>query len=69
MSKITLRKVGSSYVMTIPSELVQELHLKEGQKFEVTKVNGRLVLTSWASSNAPAAQHWRLALPLLIDGG
>jgi putative addiction module antidote len=45
MSKVALRKVGSSYVTTIPSELVQELHLKSGHKFEVTKENGRLVLT------------------------
>ena len=45
MSKVSLRKVGSSYVTTIPSELVQELHLKSGNKFEVTKENGRLVLT------------------------
>ena len=45
MSKVSLRKVGSSYVTTIPSELVKELHLKSGHKFEVTKENGRLVLT------------------------
>ena len=34
MSKVSLRKVGSSYVTTIPSELVQELHLVSN-KFEV----------------------------------
>lgn len=45
MSKISLRKVGSSFVTTIPSELVEELHLKAGQKFEVSKESGRLVLT------------------------
>jgi putative addiction module antidote len=45
MSKVSLRKVGSSYVTTIPSEVVKELHLKEGQMFEVGKENGRLVLT------------------------
>jgi putative addiction module antidote len=45
MSKVSLRKVGSSYVTTIPSEVVKELHLKEGQTFEVGKENGRLVLT------------------------
>ena len=44
MSKVSLRKVGSSYVTTIPSELVQELHLVSN-KFEVTKENSRLVLT------------------------
>jgi len=45
MSKISLRKVGSSYVTTIPAGIVQELHLKEGQKFEISQENGRLVLT------------------------
>ncbi|MHB8428558.1 MAG: AbrB/MazE/SpoVT family DNA-binding domain-containing protein [Acidiferrobacterales bacterium] len=30
MSKISLRKVGSSFVTTIPSKLVEELHLKAG---------------------------------------
>lgn len=45
MSKISLRKVGSSYVTTIPAETVKALHLKEGQKFEISRENGRLVLT------------------------
>lgn len=45
MSKVSLRKVGSSYVTTIPSEVVKELHLKEGQKFAISKENGRVVLT------------------------
>ncbi len=45
MRKVVLRKVGSSFVTTIPSELVDALHLKAGQKFEITKENGRLVLT------------------------
>ena len=45
MSKVSLRKIGSNYVTTIPSELVRELHLKSGSKFEVTKENGRLGLT------------------------
>lgn len=45
MSKIALRKVGSSFVTTIPAELVQALHLAEGQQFEVTQEDGRLVLT------------------------
>lgn len=45
MSKISLRKVGSSYVTTIPAETVKALRLKEGQKFEISRENGRLVLT------------------------
>lgn len=57
MTQVTLRKVGSSFVATVPAELVQELHLHEGQKLAVAKENGRLVLTpvnadfdrSWAA--------------------
>jgi len=45
MSKIALRKVGSSFVTTIPADVVQNLHLREGQKLQVTKENGRIVLT------------------------
>lgn len=45
MSKISLRKVGSSYVTTIPAETVKALHLQEGQKFEISQENGRVVLT------------------------
>lgn len=45
MSKISLRKAGSSYVTTIPAGTVKALHLKEGQRFEVSQENGRLVLT------------------------
>jgi putative addiction module antidote len=45
MSKIALRKVGSSFVATIPVDVIQELHLRAGQKLEVSKENGRIVLT------------------------
>lgn len=74
MSKIALRKVGSSYVTTIPSELVQELHLKEGQKFEVTKENGRLVLTPLTpdteavmKAHEKVLQKYRAAFQKLAD--
>ena len=45
MSQTSLRKVGTSFVTTIPADVVQELRLKEGQRFEISKENGRLVLT------------------------
>jgi putative addiction module antidote len=45
MSKIALRKVGSSFVATIPVDLVKDLHLQAGQKLQVSKENGRIVLT------------------------
>ncbi len=45
MSEVALRKVGSSFVTTIPVDVVDELHLKEGQRFQVSKENGRIILT------------------------
>jgi len=44
MSKVILRKVGSSLVTTIPADLVQELHLQAGQAMEIGKENGRITL-------------------------
>lgn len=74
MSKVSLRKVGSSYVTTIPSELIQELHLKSGNKFEVTKENGRLVLTpvtpeleAVVKAHAKVLQKYRAAFQRLAD--
>jgi putative addiction module antidote len=45
MSKIALRKVGSSFVTTIPVDVVKDLRLRPGQKLQVSKENGRIVLT------------------------
>ena len=44
MSKVALRKVGSSLVTTIPADVVQELHLDEGQQLEISKENGCIVM-------------------------
>lgn len=55
MSQVALRKVGSSFVTTIPADIVSNLHLAEGQKFEVTQENGRLVLTP---VDAAFAEGW-----------
>ncbi len=74
MSQVALRKVGSSFVTTIPAELVQELHLAEGQKFEISKENGRLVLVPVdAEFEAAMAMHekvlqqYRAAFQKLAD--
>ena len=74
MSKISLRKVGSSFVTTIPSELVEELHLKAGQKFEVSKESGRLVLTpvtpeseAVMKAHEKVLQKYRAAFQRLAD--
>lgn len=45
MSKIALRKVGSSFVTTIPVDVIKDLRLRPGQKLHVSKENGRIVLT------------------------
>jgi putative addiction module antidote len=45
MSKVSLRKVGSSFVATIPAGTVKALRLKPGQKLEISQESGRLVLT------------------------
>ncbi len=45
MSEVALRKVGSSFVTTIPAGVVNELRLKAGQRFQVSKENGKIVLT------------------------
>lgn len=74
MSKVALRKVGSSLVTTIPAEVVQELHLEEGQSLEVSKSNGRIILMPVNSKmeNAKAAhdkiiKKYRAAFQKLAD--
>ena len=74
MSKIALRKVGSSFVATIPVEVIKELHLEEGQKLQVGKENGRIVLTPvTAELDAVTAAHekvlrkYRAAFQRLAD--
>jgi putative addiction module antidote len=74
MSKIALRKVGSSFVTTIPVDVVQDLHLRAGQKLQVSKENGRIVLTPvTAEFEAVMAAHekviekYRAAFQRLAD--
>lgn len=74
MSKVSLRKVGSSFVTTIPSELVEALHLKVGQKFEISKESGRLVLTpvtpemeAVMKAHEKVLQKYRAAFQRLAD--
>ena len=74
MSKVALRKVGTSFVATIPVELVQQLKLVEGQKLAVGKENGRIVLTpvtaeidAVAKAYARVAKRYRGALQKLAD--
>ncbi len=75
MSEVALRKVGSSFVATIPSDLVQQLHLVAGQKLRVDKENGRVILTPLSAELQEVARvHERLlkkyrnAFQKLADG-
>ena len=74
MSEVALRKVGTSFVATIPAELVQQLKLVEGQKLVVGKENGRIVLTpvtaemdAVARAYARVSKKYRSALQKLAD--
>jgi len=74
MSKIALRKVGSSFVATIPADVVQELHLKAGQKMQVGKEHGRIVLTPVTAetdevmaAHEKVLQKYRAAFQRLAD--
>jgi antitoxin component of MazEF toxin-antitoxin module len=65
MSEVALRKVGTSFVATIPAELVQQLKLVEGQKLAVGKENGRIVFTPVTAEMD--AKRYRSALQKLAD--
>lgn len=74
MSQVSLRKVGSSFVTTIPAELVQSLQLQEGQRFEIGQENGRLVLTPLSpeldevlAAHRELLQRYRSAFRQLAD--
>jgi len=43
---VKLRKVGKSSVITVPQIIVKTENLRDGQKFEWHKENGKLVLTT-----------------------
>lgn len=61
MSEITLRRVGSSLVTTVPAEAANQLHLQEGQRFDVQVENGRLVMVpKSADTDRVEAAHERV---------
>jgi antitoxin PrlF len=55
MNKTVLRK---KHILTIPRELVDRMHLEEGDEFIVTEENGRIVLTPALSIPADQAWFW-----------
>jgi antitoxin PrlF len=55
MNKTILRK---KHILTIPRDLVDRMHLEEGDEFIVTEENGRIVLTPALSIPADQAWFW-----------
>jgi antitoxin PrlF len=55
MNKTILRK---KHILTIPRQLVDRMHLEEGDEFIVTEENGRIVLTPALSIPADQAWFW-----------
>jgi AbrB family looped-hinge helix DNA binding protein len=55
VTKTILRK---KHILTIPRDLVDRMHLEEGDEFIVTEENGRIVLTPALSIPADQAWFW-----------
>ena len=47
MQKLTVRKVGNSLGVTLPTEAAQILHVKEGDKLFLTEAPGGFRLTPY----------------------
>lgn len=47
MVKLTVRKVGNSLGVTLPSEAAEALHVKEGDKLYLTEAPGGFRLTPY----------------------
>ena len=47
MQTIKLRKVGNSYGFTIPKEVMEKYHLKEGEELHVIEENDGFTLTPY----------------------
>lgn len=45
MSQVALKKMGTDFTMTVPTEIVDCLHLQEGQKLDIRRENGHVILT------------------------
>ncbi len=45
MSQVALKKMGADFTMTMPMEIVDCLHLQEGQKLDIRRENGQVILT------------------------
>jgi antitoxin PrlF len=55
VNKTILRK---KHILTIPRDLVDRMHLEEGDEFIVTEESGRIVLTPALSIPADQAWFW-----------
>lgn len=55
MNKTVLRK---KHILTIPRDLIDRMHIEEGDEFIVTEEDGRIVLTPALSIPADQAWFW-----------
>lgn len=65
VNKTVLRK---KHILTIPRDLIDRMHLEEGDEFIVTEENGRIVLTPALSVPAGQAWFWTPAWQARIAG-
>jgi putative addiction module antidote len=69
MKKIKLRKVGNSYGVTLPKELLEKYNVKEGEELYVVESNHGFTLTpydpdfeDWANSFDKTNKKYKNAL-------
>jgi putative addiction module antidote len=69
MKKVKLRKVGNSYGLTLPKELLEKYNIKEGEELYVVESNHGFTITpydpdfeEWADSFAKTNKKYKNAL-------
>jgi len=59
METTTIRKIGGSVFIVIPSNYAKELNLTPGKHLDVTLENGRIILTPWPGENQQEEITWK----------
>lgn len=54
--EITIRKIGNSKGVVIPTQLLEQLNLNVGDKADLTTKNGRLIITPKGKSKYSLAE-------------
>lgn len=57
MKKVKLRKVGNSYGLTLPKEILEKYNLKEGEELYVVESNHGFTLTRYD----PDFEEWAIS--------